>query len=191
MPMPDLPNTRAVAPVAALGRDCRESLHRRIGARAGERVVLIAFGGFDKDLNAADWPVTSGVRGVRGVHYLIPESWGIARDDMTATEPLRMNFTDLLRSVDAVLTKPGYGTFTEAACNGAPVLYVRRKDWPEQDCLIEWLEQNGCCREVSFTTLVRGEIREELERLWHQPRPLSSSPKGAEEAARLIASYLP
>jgi hypothetical protein len=189
MPMPDLPNTRAVAPVAAPGHDCRELLHQRIGARAGERVVLIAFGGFDKDLNAADWPVTPGVR------YLVPESWGVARDDMAATEPLRMNFTDLLRSVDAVLTKPGYGTFTEAACNGTPVLYVRRKDWPEQDCLIEWLEKNGCCREAPFTTLMRGEMREELECLWRQSRlpnrPLRPSSRGAEEAARLIAAYLP
>jgi hypothetical protein len=191
MPMPDLPNTRVAAPVAMLGQDCRDSLHECIGARAGERVVLIAFGGFDKDLNAANWPVTLGVPGVR---YLVPESWGIAREDMTAMEPLRMNFTDLLRSVDAVLTKPGYGTFTEAACNGAPVLYVRRMDWPEQDCLIEWLEQNACCREIPFAALMRGEIREYLERLWRQTRPippLAPSPRGTEEAARLIASYLP
>jgi hypothetical protein len=46
---------------------------------------------------------------------------------------------DLLRSVDAVIAKPGYGTFAEAACNATPLLYVRRQEWPEQDCLIEWL----------------------------------------------------
>ena len=185
MPMPDLPNARAVAPVAAPGRDRRGELHERIGAAAGERVVLIAFGGFDKDLNAAAWPVTPGVR------WLVPEGWGTARSDMAAIEALRMEFTDLLRSVDAVLTKPGYGTFTEAACNGTPVLYVRRDDWPEQDCLIEWLEHNACCREVASAALMRGEMREDLERLWRQARPLPPAPRGAEEAARLIASYLP
>ncbi|MDR3220942.1 MAG: hypothetical protein LBU46_02885, partial [Candidatus Accumulibacter sp.] len=185
MPMSDLSNTRAVAPVAALGRDCRGELRERLGVTTGERIVLIAFGGFDKDLRAAAWPVTPGVR------YLVPESWGVARADMTAMEPLRMNFTDLLCSVDAVLTKPGYGTFTESACNGAPVLYVRRDDWPEQECLIEWLGRNARCREVASTALMRGEIRDDLERLWRQASPPPPSPSGAEEAARLIAAYLP
>ncbi|MDR2112676.1 MAG: hypothetical protein LBQ62_06215 [Candidatus Accumulibacter sp.] len=185
MPMPGLPRARAVAPVAARGRDRRAELRERIGARAGERIVLIAFGGFDKDLRADGWPVTPDVR------YLAPESWGIARGDMAALETPRMNFTDLLRSVDAVITKPGYGTFTEAACNGTPVLYVRRDDWPEQDCLIAWLEKNARCRETSLTALLRGELGEDLERLWRQPGPPAPDPGGAEEAARLIAAYLP
>ncbi|MDR3300002.1 MAG: hypothetical protein LBU43_08395, partial [Candidatus Accumulibacter sp.] len=185
MPMSDLSNTRAVAPVAALGRDCRGKLRERIGVAAGERIVLIAFGGFDKDLRAAAWPVTPGAR------YLVPESWGVARADMTAIEALRMNFTDLLCSVDAVLTKPGYGTFTESACNGVPVLYVSRDDWPEQECLIEWLQRNASCQEVALTALLRGELREALECLWRQPRPSPPHPAGAEEAARLIAAHLP
>jgi hypothetical protein len=185
MPMPDLPNARAVAPVAALGRGRRRELRERIGAAAGERVALIAFGGFDKDLRAAAWPVTPDVR------YLVPEGWKIARGDMAAIEAARMDFTDLLCSVDAVLTKPGYGTFTEAACNGAPVLYVRRDDWPEQECLIAWLEKNASCREVALPALMRGELGGDLERLWLEPRPAPPAPRGAEEAARLIASYLP
>lgn len=185
MPMPDLPDARAVAPVAALGRDCRRELRERIGAAAGERLVLIAFGGFDKDLNAAAWPVTPGVR------WLVPESWGTARGDMTALESLRLPFADLLRSVDAVLTKPGYGTFTEAACNGAPVLYVRREDWPEQDCLIAWLHANARCRDVAIGAVMHGELQADLEELWCQPAPPLPAPDGAAEAARLIASYLP
>ena len=108
-----------------------------------------------------------------------------------------MDFTDLVRSVDAVLTKPGYGTFTEAAFNGTPVLYVRRDDWPEQDCLIEWLETNACCREAALAAVSGGTgtmsatIGEDLERLWRQAKPSPPEPRGAEEAARLIASYLP
>jgi hypothetical protein len=184
MPMLDLPNARAVAPVALLGRDRRVELRARIGAAAGERLVLIAFGGFAKDWGAAAWPVAPGLR------YLAPESWGSARGDMAAIESLRMDFTDLVRSVDAVLTKPGYGTFTEAACNGTPVLYVRRDDWPEQDCLIEWLEENACCLETSATALARGELLDDLERLWRQERHAPPLPLGAEEAARLIADYL-
>jgi hypothetical protein len=183
MPMRDLPNARAVAPVASLGRDRRAELRARIGAADGERIVLIAFGGVAQDWNAAAWPVAP------DVHYLAPESWGSARGDMTAIESLRMDFPDLVRSVDAVLTKPGYGTFTEAACNGAPVLYVRRDDWPEQDALIEWLEKNARCLETSAATLARGALRDDLERLWRKAVPEMPVPDGAEEAACLIAAY--
>ncbi len=185
MSMPDLANTRSIAPVAALGRDCRGELAARLDAAPHERIVLIAFGGFDKNLNAAEWPLTPGVR------WLVPESWGIAREDMAALEPLRMNFTDLLRSVDAVLTKPGYGTFTEAACNGTAVLYVRRDDWPEQDCLIDWLEKHARCAEVGEAELMAGTLQPVLERLWQQPRPAIPRPDGAAEAAERIAAYLP
>lgn len=185
MPMPDLPNARAVAPVAALGRDCRQELRTRSGAKAGERLVLIAFGGFDKELNAGHWPVTAGVR------WLVPESWSIARADMVALESLRLPFSDLLCSVDAVLTKPGYGTFTEAACNGTAVLFVRRDDWPEQDCLIDWLEKNARCAEVNASALMAGQLQPALAQLWHKDRPDRPHPGGAAEAAAIIAAYLP
>ncbi|MDR0441547.1 MAG: hypothetical protein LBI59_11325, partial [Candidatus Accumulibacter sp.] len=149
-----------------------------------ERIVLIAFGGFAGDSGASAWPAAPGVR------YLAPGSRESVGGNVTAIESLDMDFTDLVRSVDAVLTKPGYGTFTEAACNGAPVLYVRRDDWPEQDCLIEWLEENACCLDTSAASLARGELRDDLERLWRKPRPEPPFPRGAEEAARLIAGYL-
>ncbi|MEF8716975.1 MAG: hypothetical protein V5B44_04205 [Candidatus Accumulibacter necessarius] len=78
-----------------------------------------------------------------------PASLAGAQANVSDFEPLGRPITDLLRSVDAVIAKPGYGTFSEAACNGTPVLYVRRQDWPEQDCLIDWLHKHATCREIS------------------------------------------
>ena len=185
MPMNDLPNARAVAPIAALGNNRREELHHRLDLPAETRTALIAFGGFDKELNVGCWPETP------GVHWLVPESWGTARTDMTPFEPLRMNFTDLLSSVDAVLTKPGYGTFTEAACNGTAILYIRRRDgWPEQGCLIEWLEKNARNREIGEAVLLQGNVEPELEKLWRQEPPVLPKPDGAAEVAALIDSLL-
>ena len=185
MPMPDLPNARPIAPVAALGKDRRTELQERIGVSWQERIVLVAFGGYNKELNAGRWPV------IPGVHWLIPKSWSIARDDMTTFESLLMHFSDLVRSVDAVLTKPGYGTFTEAACNGTAVLYLRRDDdWPEQDCLIEWLEENARCREVDLAALQEGKAEAALQDLWRQKAPPVQKPSGSAEAAGLITSLL-
>jgi len=184
MPMPDLANARPVPPVAALGQDRRDEVSARLQLRDDERVVLVAFGGFDKAMGADRWPVTPGVR------WLVPASWEVKRSDMTALESLKMNFTDLLRNVDAVLTKPGYGTFTEAACNGTAVMYVRRDDWPEQDCLIDWLHANARCCELEESALSDGTMSNLLDALWAQPLPPLPRPDGAAAVAELIAARL-
>ena len=123
MPMPDLAKLRPLGPVAALGEDRQAELRERLACAAGERIVLLTFGGFDQALVIESWLDTPGLR------WLLPASLHVSHPAATRFDSLGLPFTDLLRSVDAVLTKPGYGTFAEAACNGTPVLYLRREDW--------------------------------------------------------------
>lgn len=184
MAMADLPRRRCIAPVAALGEDCRADLRAQLRCSPGERLVLIAFGGVGKQLPVADWPRLAGVR------WLIPRDWQVEDAACTAVEPLGRPFTDLLRSVDALITKPGYGAFTEAACNGTPVLYLRRHDWPEQDPLIDWLERHGRCREVGAADLLAGRLQPALEALWRQPAAPAPQPSGAAEAAAALLPWL-
>jgi len=184
MPMSDLTEVLEISPVAALGKDCRAALRSQLGCTDTERVVLIAFGGIHKQLPVENWPSS------QNVHWLIPQSWDVVRDDMAAIEPLGLHFTDLLCSVDAVLTKPGYGTFTEAACNGTAVLYQRRDDWPEQECLIDWLKLTTRCHEVTESELLRGDLDRALNDLWQQTTPPIPHPQGAVEAAEFILAQL-
>ena len=184
MPMLALPNAEAVGPVASLGTQRGSVLRETLRCEKNERTVLIAFGGIDHDLRVDHWPETPGIR------WLLPQTWNIARPDMTAFEPLGFSFTDLLASVDAVLTKPGYGTFVEAACNRTAVLYQRRKNWPEQDCLIEWLKENGRCHEIEASTLAGGHWRNAFEALWAQPAPPTPFPSGIAQAVALLRAGL-
>jgi hypothetical protein len=184
MPMADLPRRRAIGPVAGLGGDCRQALRAQLHCGQADRLVLIAFGGVHKQLPIAAWPRIAGVR------WLTPQAWQVDRTDVSAFESLGHPITDLLRSVDAVIAKPGYGTFTEAACNGTPVLYVRRQDWPEQDYLIDWLARHGQCREVSDADLLAGRLRGALEALWRQEARPAPIPSGIEEAAAALLPWL-
>jgi len=184
MPMSDLQRVRSVGPVAAIGEDCRAALRAQLGCATDQRLVLITFGGFSKRLPIESWPP------IDGVHWLVHDAWQLAHASATAFEPLGRPFTDLLHSVDAVITKPGYGLFAEAGCNGTPVLYVRREDWPEQDCLIDWLALNGRCREIGERDLLAGRLAAPLAGLWRQPVPPQPGPVGAEEAATLLFSRL-
>lgn len=173
MPMADLAHQETLEPIAARGT------RHDLGLGTG-RNILIALGGFDHRLPVDAWPRLPGTR------WLLPAAWQCRHPDAVAFESLKLSFTDLLASVDEVLTKPGYGTFTEAACNGTPVLYQRRADWPEQDCLIDWLQTHDRCREVSAERLQDGELGGEIDALLALPAPPRPQPDGALQAARRI-----
>lgn len=184
MPMPELVRRCHVGPIAELGRDCRREVREHLRCLDGERLVLVAFGGVNKELPVADWPFLPGVR------WLVPQSWRVARPGVSAFEPLGRALPDLLRAVDAVLTKPGYGTFCEAVCNGTPVIYLRRPDWPEQDFLIAWLQAHGCSQEIPAADLASGHLRPVLEALWQRPLPPVPAASGAAEVAAALFERL-
>lgn len=184
MPMPDLNNVQPIGPLARLGRDCRESLCAQLGVRASQRIVVIAPGGFPLQLPLGDWPK------VDDITWIIPDDCAASRMDMHTFASLGIGFTDLLASVDAVLGKLGYGTVAECACNGTPLLYMPRPDWPEEQCLVEWLQVHGRCAPVIFEQVLKGELRETLDQLWAQPIPSVPQPTGAEEAAKIIMQMI-
>ena len=162
MPMPELGNVRDIGVVAEPACCRRAALVADGRVKAGEKLLLIAMGGFAHRLPLEQWPQRAGVR------YVVPRAWAIQRADCLNIEDVGLSFSELLASCDAVLTKPGYGTFTEAAVNGIPVLYVRRDNWPEEPYLISWLAQHGHCREVTRQQLLHGDMVEVLQAL---PRP--------------------
>ena len=86
--------------------------------------------------------------------------------------------------------KPGYGTFAEAACNGTPMLYALREDWPEQDALVAWFEDVACGHGIDARCLHAGRFMPALEALLRRPRKPVPAADGAEEAAAFIASQL-
>jgi hypothetical protein len=184
MAMADLSRRRCIGAVAALGVDRRQTLRRQLACRADERLVLIAFGGIDTQLPIADWPQTTGIR------WLVPQGWRLRQANTTDFEPLGLPMIDLLCSVDAVIAKPGYGTFVEAACNATPLLYVRRQEWPEQDCLIDWLHAHATCAEIGAAELRAGRLQAALADLWQRPLSRPPLPTGTDEAAACLMPWL-
>jgi hypothetical protein len=180
MPMPGLSNTRSIQPIARITRPQRSHIASQCALHEGEKLVLLAMGGMEFRLPVQNWPRLPGVR------WIFPQSWEINRDDTTVFESLRLPFTDVLASCDAVITKPGYGTFTEAACAGVPLLYVTRRDWPEEPYLVQWLKQNAACLEVGREALQAGDLGNVLKQLWALPRPPKPCATGAVEAAQFL-----
>jgi hypothetical protein len=70
------------------------------------------------------------------------------------------------------------------------VLYIARDDWPEQDCLVAWLERNARCREIGEAALIGGELPATLDALSRQPAPMPPAPAGAAQAAAFVLARL-
>ncbi|HXU93245.1 MAG TPA: hypothetical protein VFP33_06260 [Gallionella sp.] len=177
MAMSDLPNLVPVAPIAAIGNNRRDELNRHLHLSQDERLVLVSLGGIASRLPIEHWPRIEGVR------WLVQGVWQVSHPDAIAFEALPLGFEDLLASSDALLCKPGYGSFVEASGSGVPVLYVNRADWPESPALVTWLQLHGISREISRGALENGDLAGELEVLWRMRPSKHVKPDGAAQVA--------
>ncbi|MDG4553788.1 MAG: hypothetical protein P9E24_06020 [Candidatus Competibacter sp.] len=186
MPMPDLHNAQPIGPIAALGRNRRPEIDRRLGLRGGETLVLMGLGGVNLRPPLETWPALA------DVCWLIPPDWGqVARPDVRSWAVLSdCSMLDLIRSCDVLFTKPGYGAFAEAACNATRVLYVGRDDWPEEPWLSRWLTERGNAIEIDRQRLASGDLAEPLRALLAQPSKPPVAPTGAVEAAGWLERLL-
>jgi len=184
MPMPDLENCVAIGPVARIGIDRRIAIRQGLGLSADCKLILVSLGGVATQISVADWPPLA------DMCWIVPAAWNPHRHDMVTLESLDMDFIDVLRSADALITKPGYGSFVEAACNGVPVLYAPRHDWPEEAFLVEWLHEHGRCLPIQRAQLLQGDFSSVLERLFSLPQRASVSPTGIDDAVTKFCTLI-
>jgi hypothetical protein len=170
-----LPNIVEIGPVAVPGQ-CQ----RAVIAQNDERIGLISFGGIEHPLPLETWPRLPGWRWLLGGGH-VP-----ARDDMAPWQAAGVSFGDLIASVDVVVTKPGYGTFTEAGTVGTPVLYVARPDWPESPHLDRWLEAHTRALSISVDSLFDGSLEMLLQKLFMLPEQRVAIPTGVDQAVDFL-----
>lgn len=175
MPMLDLANVVAIGPIAEPPSLDRVEVATRLGLPREARWVPVTLGGFDFPLPVAEWP---------------------RRPDLIWLQPatfpdIAVAFHDLLANADALVGKPGYGTCTEAAVHGVPLLYLRRPDWPEERCLVDWLHQHGRGAEVGRDQALRGDLLTSLDALWARPPPPRPAPTGVAQAVAALLNLLP
>ena len=185
MPMAWLPRARDIGPIAELCPVGRPALRHRLGVPKQRPLVLVQFGGFPGLDPLADWPLS------QVLHWVAPELPGGPRADASSLTAHGLRVSEALGACDALITKPGYGTFAEAACNGVPVLFVSRSDWPEEPPLVCWLAQRVPLREIGLVDLMAGRVEEPLAQLLRAERPPPTAPTGIAEAADLIQAMLP
>ncbi len=187
LPMDELAGVtemHCLGPSARLGLKDPKGLRTRLSIAASDRVGAIAFGGVAQRLPVEDWPK------MPGWTWLVPADWGVTRTDFRPFEGAGMGFADLLASSDLTITKPGYGTYTEAACNGVAVLAQERPDWPESAPFDLWMKEHARYLSLPELRIQQGLILDEVEHLAACRAPECPQPTGIIEAADIILKDL-
>ncbi|MCX7172246.1 MAG: hypothetical protein NTY41_18745 [Proteobacteria bacterium] len=183
MAMPTLNNLRIIGPIAQVMAPQRAEIAGRLGLPGAARWVLVGLGGIAHRLPVTHWPRLAGVR------WLVPDHWQARRDDISSYDN-SIDFAALLACADALITKTGYGSFAEATCQGVPVLYLPRPNWPEEACLVEWLGEHNRYARITPDEVSAGSFTCRLEEIWAAKRPPRPVPSGINQACAFVASLL-
>jgi hypothetical protein len=93
-------------------------------------------------------------------------------------------FSDVVASVDAVVSKPGFGILSDCVVNGKPLIYADRSDFAEFDILEAAIKKYLKYVHVPQRSLYEAELGPSLEKIWTQPE----APDRVAHGGELIAA---
>ena len=100
-------------------------------------------------------------------------------------------YEDLVRAVDVVATKPGYGIISECIANDAALLYTSRGDFREYQVLVDAMPKYLRAAFIDHGDLFAGRWQPHLDALLDQPAPpIAPAVNGADVAADILLQTL-
>ncbi len=172
--------------VASPGRSHRDELAALTGADPGREWILISFAALewgDEALDNVERLGDSEFFTVRPLEWRRVNIHPVSRD--------QIRFPDIVASMDAVITKPGFGILSDCVVNDKPVIYADRSDFIEYEVLEAAIRRYLKHLHIPAERLYRGDLGESILKLWGQPAPAETLRSGgAEIAARTIRDFL-
>ena len=170
----------------------RLSALNRVQARAAfglpqtGTLVLLSFGGLGLD----DLPWQE-LNALTEFYFVTTSAVGQSLGNLLVLDAAQRRYEDLLRAVDVIVTKPGYGIVADVLAHQVPVLYTERGEFPEYPLLVCALNDLATAEFIPQQALVFGDIRYFLVRLLERERnwPLVEL-NGAAIAAQNILALL-
>jgi hypothetical protein len=165
------------------------AVRRAFGLPADERLVLVSFGGYGVGLTPEALEGLDGYVAVLTGNRETERPRHVPFIDETHMYATGYRYEDLVRAVDVVATKPGYGIISECLANETALLYTSRGDFIEYGVLVEAMPRFLRAAYIDHDNLFAGRWRGHLDRLLAQSQPPEQpATNGAEVAAdRLLA----
>lgn len=170
----------------------------RLGWPQDTRLALASFGGFGLegfDLEALArldacrvvMPDLARAAGAPHVPALPP---GLIPLDETAMQQQGLRYEDIVRAVDVVVSKPGYGIISECAANDTALVYTSRGDFAEYPVLVAGMPALLSTAFIAHDDLFAGRWQDAIEAALGRPRVPRPRTDGAEVGARRLEAWL-
>lgn len=181
--MPAFPRSEDLPVLASPGRPRRGEISQLTGADPSRRWVLICFTSLEWSEEALDR-----VERLADCSFITVAPLGWARRNFHTVERERIPFWDVVASVDAVISKPGYGILSDCVVNGKPLIYSEREDFREYGVIEPAIRRYVRHLKIPVTQLYSGDLRSAIDALDGLPPPPERIPAGgaALAAVRLL-----
>lgn len=148
--------------------------------------ILLSFGGLG--LDSLPW---KRLNQLRNFFFVVTGPSEVLRSNLLVVAEAQQRYEDLVRAVDVIVTKPGYGIVADVISHRVPILYTDRGPFAEYPKLVEALNECASAEYIPQIDLLRGNLAPYLERLlsrrsnWPDVRL-----DGAYEAAKSVSHVL-
>jgi UDP:flavonoid glycosyltransferase YjiC (YdhE family) len=156
-------------------------VRKALGLPVYKRIVLTSFGGYGVEGINLD-----ALRSLADYHVVLPRTL-----DENAIYDSGFRYEDLVRAVDVVVTKPGYGIISECLANNTALLYTSRGDFREYQVLVDAMPSFLKCAFIDHQDLCAGRWQPHLDALLTQSEPPTRpATNGADVAADILSGIL-
>ncbi|MEJ2109592.1 MAG: hypothetical protein P8Z37_06695, partial [Acidobacteriota bacterium] len=164
--------------VASAGVDRRAEIAELIHCDINKKWILFSFTALQWEEKALDR-----VENLQDYEFItvLPLNW--KRSNIHAIHREQVPFSDIVASVDAVISKPGFGILSDCVVNRKPLIYADRTDFAEYSVLETAITKYLKNRHIPFGDLYRGNLLNSLERIWDSPDPVESIRSGGDRIA--------
>jgi hypothetical protein len=175
------PNSERVPIVARRGQPMRDTLVEALDVPRDKHLALLYLGNWGLDIH---WPA---LEQWKDWVFLLDSPLPQPVANVFAFDAYRWGYAEVAASVDAVISKAGYGTITECIANSVPLIYLPRRGFIEHEALVLGMNAWGGGVEVSEAAFFAGEWKAALHSaLAARPDPGVFPTNGADVIANKI-----
>ena len=166
--------------VARPGTPCRDKLARLTDSDPEKKWVMLSFTTLDLSDEALAF-----IERIEDCEFLtvLPLEW--RRRNIHAVAREQASFSDVLASVDVVISKPGFGILSDCVVNNKPLIYAERTNFREYPVLEASIRKYLKHVHISTEDLYRGDLADSLRAVETATEPAENLPIGGDEIAAL------
>lgn len=163
-PMDMFPARQEIPWVARASSLTKAQARASFGLPPSAKIVLLSFGGLGLERLSGDQFIRSG-----NFYFVTTGNRQLEEDNFHVLAESQKHYEDLVRAVDVIATKPGYGIVADALAHKVPVLYTDRGEFPEYPRLVQALQDCATAEYIPQSALLSGNVVPYLDALLSTP----------------------